>query len=75
MGRIILPFSTFYYICNEMVLAIPPLRDLVQQHLYVMRKSAVTVRMSHIRTPPNFLIWLLLQNLKTKTKNLAPWEL
>ena len=30
---------------------------------------------SLFRSPPNFLIWLLAKNLKTKFKNSAQWEL
>ena len=44
MGRIILPFSTFYYICNEMVLAIPPLRDLVQHVVYLIAELVVNLK-------------------------------
>lgn len=37
--------------------------------------SSISVRAERFRTLSNFYIWLLRQNLKTKSKNLALWEL
>ena len=40
-----------------------------------MRGASQLGSSSHFRLPPNLLIWFYRENLKTKSKALASWEL